>query len=162
MEPNSQFFQELLRNRPESICENICLMNCTGTVNYIEGSPDTISAYLGGIKENLEQFKHEGSNVVELGQEVQKQALTMEAVLNKNQDPKIIDYAAFDIEGSELPVLEVFPFDKYLILALSIETGGEAWSKIYALLLANGYVEVKNPFNSDKPYEKYVLHHSIV
>ncbi|HEY9809667.1 MAG TPA: tetratricopeptide repeat protein [Halomicronema sp.] len=162
VEPNSYFFQELIVNRPNSICENICLAKHTGTVNYMEGSPNTISPYLGGIKENLEQFKHNGSTVVQLAQEVQKQALTMEAVLKKHQAPKIIDYAAFDIEGSELPVLEVFPFDEYLILALSIETGGVPWSKIYELLLAKGYVEVKNPFNSDKPYEKYVLHHSIL
>jgi tetratricopeptide (TPR) repeat protein len=162
VEPNSHFFQELIGNRPKSICENICLANRAETVNYIEGSPNTISPYLGGIKENLEKFRHDGSNVVELGQEVQKQALTMEAVLKKHQAPKIIDYAAFDIEGSELPVLEVFPFDEYLILALSIETGGVAWSKIYELLLAKGYVEVNNPFNRDKHFEKYVLHHSIL
>ncbi len=143
VEPNSDFFQELLRNRPNSICENICLANHSGRVAYIEGGSNMVNPYLGGIKENLEQFKHNGSTVINEGQEVQKLALTMEAVLKKHQAPKIIDYAAFDIEGSELPVLEVFPFDEYLILALSIETGGVAWSKIYELLASKGYIEVQ-------------------
>lgn len=73
----------------------------------------------------------------------------------------MIDYAAFDIEGSELDVLEVFPFDQYTFLALTLECDRTIRTPISNLLTANGYYQIRNPFNRDKPWEMYWLHQSV-
>lgn len=160
VEPNDYFFEQLLRYRPGSICERVCLSNRRGTVSYIEGSQETVSPYLSGIKSNLEQVKYQGKAVVQQGKEVEKPATTLEALLKQHHAPKVIDYAAFDIEGSELDALQAFPFDEYTILALSLECDGTIQSSISQLLTANGYQPAKNPFNRDKPWEMYWLHQS--
>lgn len=160
VEPNSTFFEQLIINRPNSICENVCLARQSGQVKYIEGSSETVSPYLGGIKSNLETIKYEGQKVIQRGKEVEKHSMTLESILKKHHAPSVIDFAAFDIEGSELEVLEGFPFDKYTFLALSLECDGSIWDEISRLLIPNGYNEVKNPFNHDKYWERYWLHRS--
>ncbi|AFZ15632.1 hypothetical protein Cri9333_4869 (plasmid) [Crinalium epipsammum PCC 9333] len=161
VEPNDGFFEQLIVNRPHSICEPVCLSNKPGKVIFIEGSDDTVSPYLSGIKSNLEQVKYQGKEVVQKGRAVEKSAITLEALLKKYHAPKVIDYAAFDIEGSELDVLEVFPFDDYQFLALSLECDGSIRLPISQLLKSNGYRSAKNPFNRDKPWEMYWVHKSV-
>ncbi|MDZ7957762.1 MAG: FkbM family methyltransferase [Aulosira sp. DedQUE10] len=161
VEPNDYFFKQLVHNRPNSICEQVCLSNQTGTVTYIEGSDDTVSPYLSGIKSNLETVKYQGAEVVQKGKAVDKEAITLETLLKKYNAPKVIDYAAFDIEGSELDVLEVFPFDPYVFLALSLECDASIRLPISQLLKSKGYRRTKNPFNRDKPWEMYWLHQSV-
>lgn len=158
VEPNDYFFEQLVVNRPNSICEKVCLSNRSGSLTFIEGSEDTVSPYLSGVKSNLEQVKYQGKEVVQKGRAVEKEATTLEALLKKYNAPKVIDYAAFDIEGSELDVLEVFPFDEYRFLALSLECDSSIRAPISQLLSANGYRQIKNPFNRDKPWEIYWLH----
>ena len=157
VEPNDLFFKELVENRSDSICENLCLSNRTGKVIYIEGSKDMVSPYLGGIKENLIKFRRNGKEVIEKGKEIEKEAITIFDLLRRHNAPKVIEYIALDIEGSELPVLEVFPFAEYKVLAFSVE--GKQCNN---LLVSQGYREVKNPFNSDKLFEQYFLHETII
>lgn len=161
VEPNDQFFSELLVNRPNSHCENVCLAKEAGIVQYIEGAETTVSPYLGGIKSHLETMKHGGRQVVALGREVEKRAVTLEALLDKHQAPPVIEYAAFDMEGAELEVLQGFPFQKYALLAISVECDGIVWDDVTRLLAGQGYREARNPFNVDKPWERYWLHRSL-
>jgi FkbM family methyltransferase len=161
VEPNAEFFSQLRANRPNSLCENVCLAKENGKVLYIEGGTHTVDPYLGGIKSNLETFKADGHQVILCGKAIEQDSLTLEAVLDKHHAPRVIDYAAFDIEGSELEVLSSFPFDKYTFLALSLECDWSMWNDISRLLVANGYKEVSNPFNVDMPWERYWLHNSI-
>ncbi|MFM6203308.1 MAG: hypothetical protein ACKPE1_29960, partial [Dolichospermum sp.] len=70
VEPSDYFFEQLVRNRPNSICEQVCLSNQVGTVTFIEGSDETVSPYLSGIKSNLETVKYQGKEVVAKGKEV--------------------------------------------------------------------------------------------
>jgi hypothetical protein len=130
-------------------------------VTYIEGDDHRVSAFLGGIKENLQRFKFGGADVIAQGREVQKRAVPLASLLDKHHVPHTIDYASFDMEGSELTVLEGFPFHRYRFLALSLECDGSIWDRTSAVLSANGYREVKNPFNQDKPWERYWLHRSM-
>ncbi|BAQ64665.1 sulfotransferase [Geminocystis sp. NIES-3709] len=162
VEPHDDFFQQLKINRPQSICENICLADKTENVTYIEGDIETVSAYLSGIQANLEEFKYQGAEVVAKGRKVQKQATTLEALLRKHNAPKVIDYGAFDIEGSELKVLEHFPFDEYTFLALSLECDYQFRLILNKLLTFHGYKQVKNPFNHNMPWEQYYLHQSLL
>ncbi|MBW4576556.1 MAG: FkbM family methyltransferase [Aphanothece sp. CMT-3BRIN-NPC111] len=161
VEPNDMFFEKLVQNRPNSICEKLCLSEHSGKVVYIEGDEHTVSPYLGGIKENLEKFKYKGTEVIQKGKEVEKDAITIESLLKKHNAPPVIDYGAFDIEGSELKVLEKFPFNEYQFLALSLECDRSISLEIRKLLLPYGYISVRNPFNKDKPWEQYFLHESI-
>jgi FkbM family methyltransferase len=161
VEPSDYFFDTLVINRPQSICERVCLSDRAGTVTYIEGSDDTVSPYLSGIKSNLETVKYQGKEVVQKGSAVEKPTVTLEELLDKYNAPKVIDFAAFDIEGSELDVLSVFPFDRYIFLALSLECDGSIRVPITELLTAQGYRPSKNPFNRDKLWEMYWLHESI-
>jgi FkbM family methyltransferase len=161
VEPSDYFFDQLVVNRANSICEQVCVSNKPGTVIFIEGSDYTVSPYLSGIKSNLEEVKRQGKEVVQKGRAVEKEAITLEALLKKYHAPQVIDYAAFDIEGSELDVLEVFPFDEYQFLALSLECDGSIRLPISQLLQSHGYRQINNPFNRDKPWEIYWLHESI-
>jgi hypothetical protein len=161
VEPSDYFFDTLVVNRPHSICEPVCLSNRSGTAVYIEGSDETVSPYLSGIKSNLETVKYQGKDVVEKGRAVEKPTVTLAALLDKYHAPQVIDFAAFDIEGSELDVLSVFPFDRYQFLALSLECDGSIRAPISELLRSQGYRQSKNPFNRDKPWEIYWLHQSI-
>lgn len=161
IEPHDAFFQTLTQNRLNSICENLCLSDQIGEVVFVEGYGDPITPYLSGIKSNLQNYKHQSEKILQKGREIIKESTTLEALLKKHQAPRIIDYAAFDIEGSEFEVLRVFPFNEYQFSALSLECDGYIWNDITNLLTANGYYEVKNPFNSDKIWERYWLHERI-
>ena len=161
VEPSDVFFEQLVVLRPNSICENVCLSNIAGTVNFIQGEGRPEDPYFSGIKENLEQFKADSSHILQTGKFVQKPAITLENLLDKHGAPDIIDYAAFDIEGSELKVLENFPFERYQFSALSLECDRSMWNSITALLSNNGYNEVGNPFNSDMHWERYWLHKTL-
>jgi FkbM family methyltransferase len=157
IEPHTRFFEQLKVNRPNSICLNLCLSDKPGSVLFIEGDEDSLSPYLSGIERNLVHFKHGGNEISKLGRKVEKQAVTLASVLASCRAPQLIDYAAFDIEGSELEVLREFPFEHYKFRAISMECDGKIWNEVTGLLQSNGYQEVKNPFNSDKPWERYFL-----
>jgi hypothetical protein len=115
------FFRELVHNRPNSIHENVCLAGKAGMVSFVQGAGEPSRPdYCSGIRENL-LTKTGGSDIVESGKTVQKAAFPLAEVLDKHGAPAVIDYGAFDIEGSELEVLEPFPFSRYTFRAMSLE-----------------------------------------
>ncbi len=157
VEPGAPF-GALAKNRPGSICENLCLADHNGPVRFVQAS----QAGYSGIKEKLLQkdLLHQqrwGTSKTEWqdGQPVEKEiaAVRFYDLLTSHHAPRIIHYVAFDMEGSEYSVLENFPFDQFKILAFSIE--GDTCSE---LLNANGYRQVGNPFNTEAPWEHYYLH----
>lgn len=156
IEPNSDYFQKLKKNRKNSICENLCLSESKGIVTYLKGENDKVHPMLGGIKSNLLQYRQDSQEIINHGKEISIESITLYELLQKHNAPKTIHYLAMDIEGSELPVLEVFPFDQYQILAISIEG-----MQCNDLLYSKGYINVVNPFNTDKLYEQYFVHKSI-
>ena len=156
VEPNDDYFQELIINRPGSICESSCLAACSGKVTYIEGDKKQIDPMRGGIKENLIKYKENYQEVLNKSREIVKEALSLADLLEKHNAPQVIDYLAMDIEGSEYPVLFTFPLAKYQILAISIE-GFDCND----LLVGKGYLNVQNPFNTKELYEQFFIHPSI-
>lgn len=146
IEPSLQWFSSLCQNR-RCICDNSCLSNDNKRVQFVE------SYGWGGILSNLGEGKkpHWGQ-----GEYVEKETRTLESVLQKYNAPDVIDFLALDIEGSELSVLSVFPFDKYKVLAISIEGGA-----CNELLFSEGYIRVHNPFNKLAPWETYFLHQTL-
>lgn len=87
---------------------------------------------------------------------VPKETVSLFDLLEQHHAPTVIEYFCLDVEGSELPILEAFPFDKpYKILAFSVEG-----HRCTDLLKRNGYVEVKNPYSS-QTFEAYYVHREI-
>jgi len=77
-------------------------------------------------------------------------------ILEEHGAPARIDYLSLDIEGGEAEVLEVFPFDRYAVAALSVESPGNLG--IAAILESRGYVEVTNPFaRADQDWEHFFV-----
>ena len=80
-------------------------------------------------------------------------SLSLESILKEANAPEVIDYLSMDIETYEYEVLKGFPFDRYKIMALSIE--GHHCND---LLISKGYRHVQNPFNTEETFENYFLH----
>lgn len=162
IEPNEQFYQQLVQNRPNSICEKVCLSDRHETVTFIlaDADPD-VAPYISGVKENLENYKWEGDKIAATGKQISLPAVPLVALLRKHHAPKVIDFAAFDIEGSELKVIESFPFEEYTFLSLSVEADPWVWEPMLKRLQQYGYREVPNPF-CDKSWEHYCLHKSML
>jgi FkbM family methyltransferase len=161
IEPNPEFAQLIPQHRPNSIHEMVCLSDTIETVTFIFADDDPLIApYISGVKENLENYKWQGDKIAQTGTPVEMPAVPLVDLLRKHHAPKRIDFAAFDIEGSELKVIESFPFDEYTFLALSVEADEWIWERMMQRLSQFGYREVKNPF-CDKIWEKYCIHESI-
>lgn len=142
VEPCSAFFPQLCHNRPKAICENVCVFDCTGFVRFHE------DRFLSRVVPETHELQ---------GQDRSMPAITLGDLLGKHQAPKVIDYLAMDVEGSERRILSVFPFDQYRVLAISME-GDNARD----ILRDNHFVKVRNPFNTVCPWETHYVHQSVV
>ena len=156
VEPNDTLFAQLKKSRPRSIHENVCLAATSRPVRFIAGERAS-HPYLSGIRENLLEYKQGGGQVVSQGREVAKVGMPLADLLRKHALPSVIDYAALDLEGSELEVLSSFPFGEYRFHAISTECDGSMWHGLTQVLQRAGYHEVVNPFNQDCPWERYWL-----
>ncbi|MGF1655659.1 MAG: glycosyltransferase [Verrucomicrobiales bacterium] len=160
IEPHSVFFKELLKNRPGSYCENVALTDRACEVDFLEGN-SRVSAYLSGIEKAVSN-KETSNSPQNIGPIVKKTGVPLAELLDKHHAPLVIDYGAFDIEGSENAVLMSFPHDRYRFLALSVESDEPSWKKLRPELVRWGYRETQNPFNLTMSWERYCLHESIL
>jgi FkbM family methyltransferase len=155
IEPNGALFDRLRRTRPNSIHENVCLAAESGHADFVEAVGR--SPLLSGVRQVLERYKSDAGEVLANGNTVCKPAATLAELLRTHQAPAVIEYGAFDIEGSELEALRSFPFDEYRFLAISLELDGAIAAETTRLLTGKGYREVQNPFNTAFPWEHYFL-----
>jgi TPR repeat protein len=144
VEPSSRFFGELVKSR-ECQCVSVCLAGECGEVDFIEAE------YYGGIREHLQEHHRDGW---EDGKTVKKRALSLQKLLEECNAPKTIDYLSLDLEGSELEVLRVFPFDQYKIRCMTIELSHR--DEIIELVKSKGFVVVSNPYQ--RPHVDWELH----
>jgi hypothetical protein len=143
VEPNAEYFA-LLRKSRRCLCVSCCLYDREGVVEFVE------SAYsLGGILDTydprvLEQAKREFSVPQDAAgnpKTVQKPARPIQSVLDACAAPRVIDYWSLDTEGSELAILQSFPFDRYAFRTLTVEHNfGASRGAIRAFLESRGYV----------------------
>jgi FkbM family methyltransferase len=123
VEPNEIIFAELVRNR-RCCCINCALYNREGTVDFVEKA-----FVLGGILDEYhpEHLQHAiasfGVPEDAAGRPVtvSRPARTVRSVLRECAAPSVIDYWSLDTEGSELTILESFPFDEYSFRVLTVE-----------------------------------------
>lgn len=146
VEPNKQFYEELIRNRT-CHCVNCCLYGHEGTVNFLEANT------LGGIVEEFQpghlEYATRTFGIIpdEHGNysTVQKEARTIESVLDEFHAPPVIDYWSLDTEGSELAILKSFPFNKYSFKVLTVEHNHHLPIRdaIRRLMYGNRYVLIR-------------------
>lgn len=162
IEPHDEFFADLVHFRPNSVHENVCLASEAGWVEFAQPSArDGVSPFRSGVRRVLEESKWEGAEVVAKAALVRKPAAALADLLRKHHAPWVIDYGAFDIEGSEYEALRAFPFGEYRFLALSFELDPRAEVLLAKLLGSNGYRKTSNPLNRNCPWEHYWLHESV-
>ena len=66
--------------------------------------------------------------------------ISLNDLLRKHNAPTEIDYLSIDTEGSELSILEAFPFDKWKIGIITVEHNYlDSRREVQALLESNGY-----------------------
>ena len=161
IEPHDDFYGELVLNRPRSVCVSVCLSDRSETVDFVMAEGVEGLAYCSGVQDNLTQ-KWGSDEILQTGRVVQKQAVPLADVLRNHAAPRVIDYLAIDIEGSEYKVLRDFPFEEYVFRAMTIETDEWVWEKLMPILNHHGYQQVSSPFNTDRLFEKYCLHRSVL
>ncbi|WP_158817981.1 FkbM family methyltransferase [Methylocapsa sp. S129] len=158
IEPNSEMFASLLKNR-RCKCLNLCLFDREGDIEFLENG-----RMLGGILESYDpqhlqyvceictlQENDDGSFVT-----VRKRCRLPESVLRECGAPSVIDYWSLDTEGSELAILESFPFETYSCRVITVEHNRKpVRQRIRDCLFEHGYRHVA-AFGIDDCYAKGV------
>jgi FkbM family methyltransferase len=129
VEPATPYFRELEKNRRAAL-ENVCLLDRETDVDFLEAGGH------GGIPEFF------SANYQQTGRATQKKALPLATLLDKHHAPARIDYLSLDTEGTELTILQAFPFDRYSFGAITVEHNHHAPQRdgLRALLQSKGYV----------------------
>jgi hypothetical protein len=95
---------------------------------------------VGGVAETLGAWNDQAPRapVVKLT------TVTLEDILVRAAAPRLIHFVSLDIEGAELEALRAFPFERYRVVAWTIEHNREEpkRSQVAALLAAHGYRRV--------------------
>jgi hypothetical protein len=145
VEPNSEMFRWLVRSRA-CVCVNCCLYDRGGDVEFFESAGvlgGIIAEYNPGL---LQQARDLVASQFGPGHQVTvaKPARTIRSILREHDAPHLIDYWSLDTEGSELAILESFPFDEYAVRVLTVEHNGtpDRW-RIRQLLESRGYRRVR-------------------
>ncbi len=165
VEPNPKLraFQNLQANR-SCICENLCIYNKKGTVDFMARGRRIESS---GIYEDCasviikDMVENRGHPIIQVPY------ITLLELLEEHDAPKIIDYINIDTEGSEWEILKDFDFDKYTFLTMTIEHNyweGSGWDekekikrdKIRKLLFEKGYI-----IDIELPWEDWFVHKSL-
>lgn len=71
---------------------------------------------------------------------MQRPARTVRSILRAANAPRTVDYWSLDTEGSELAILQCFPFDEYAVRVLTVEHNHyPVRAEIRAFLEGHGY-----------------------
>jgi len=136
-EPIPNKFENLVKNRPNSICYNEAVYNSSGlTVIFdIANSCD----FLSGISNHIDCHK---STVDANKKTIQVQTISLLDVLKNANAPSFIEYMSLDTEGSEFQILQNFDFEKYTFGLIDVEHNyiEPRRTKIRNLLLSKGYI----------------------
>jgi FkbM family methyltransferase len=129
VEPATGYFERLRRER-KCFVENVCLLDREAEVEFLEAGGH------GGIKMFFDiDYKQRGRSV-------KKRAVPLVTLLEQHKAPSVIEYLSLDTEGTEFVILKDFPFNKYRILAITIEHNNNSAvrDELRSLLTRNGYV----------------------
>ena len=147
VEPNQDMFRELVQHR-RCICLHCCLYDRDGAVDFLE-----VAGVYGGIVQAYDPAHLRFTREV-LGERwpdgaaaptVTKPARTIRAILREAGAPRTIDYWSLDTEGSELALLESFPFDEFHFRVLTVEHNqAPVRDQLRRFLESRGYTRVRD------------------
>lgn len=145
VEPNSAYYARLTRAR-RCTCLHACLYDRVADLPFLEAA-----GTLGGLVDAFspQQLAHairtqhlplDAAGVPPL---VTKRTMTLQTALAEANAPPVIDYWSLDTEGTELLLLNSFPFDRYTFNVLTVEHNHQpARIAIRRLLERRGFIHV--------------------
>ena len=121
IEANPSAFASLAQNRPHCKTLHAAIYDHSGSVEFekIEGGLYGWS----GIKSTIEpqhRTRIQANIPLENRSVIDVPCVTLDEVLSSNAI-KSIDYMSIDVEGAEQKILQVFPFQRYVIDVLGVE-----------------------------------------
>ena len=121
IEPNPKLFWTLRRVvRRRCVCVRACIDRHAGTVDYVM-SGDTSGIIAADTDNSTSMRAQRLARAFAENRTRRLKAVPLSAILDQHGAPPVIDYLSLDIEGAEQRVLESFPFERYTILALTVE-----------------------------------------
>jgi len=133
-EPNPSYAEQVHRNRRCHVSTK-CVFDKTGetvTFHAVKGRPalSTIEGF--GTTDERSDFREEYvSHDVE--------TITLEDLLVEAGAPTELDFLSIDTEGSELPILQAFDFDRFRFRCIAVEHNEVQREALYELLTSKGY-----------------------
>lgn len=148
IEPISEIFQELQKNRPDAILENCAVSETDGMVDFLNVTG--YSEMTSGIVSNYdprhraridgEVEEHGGTKTV-----IQVRSYPLSTLLEKH-DIHHIHYLSIDVEGSEMSVIRSIDFSKVFIDVIGFENNYDDNSApIIQYLQERGYSRFPSP-----------------
>lgn len=139
-EPNPLFFEELKKNRNCKVVD-ACIAGKSGeTVEFI------LADVFGGMEKYANADMHAA---VRAAYKEERNTITLDTIslhdlLISLDAPKEIDYISIDTEGSELEIIESFPFDRWDVKMLTIEHNYSIQrEKIHSIMQSFGYRRIE-------------------
>jgi len=143
IEPCDDLFEQLKNNR-SCLCENVCVGNKEGEVDFCWNVGYTSA--LSGVMEYYcqkhinriisEQEAHGGKSTV-----IKKPIKTLTTILNSINAPSHIEYLKLDVEGGEYSIIDGIDFSKYTFDLITIEYNyDEEFLRCKTLLSDRGYI----------------------
>ena len=152
-EPIPNRFEELVINRPNSVCYNQAVYSESGLslIFDIANNFDLLS----GISDHIDAYK---LNVDANKTSIEVQTISLLDVLDNANAPRFIEYMSLDTEGTELEIIKKFDFEKYTFGLIDIEHNyiQPRRSEINNLLLSKGYV-----YEGENKWDDMYKHNSI-
>lgn len=130
-----------MKNMENRTCQqfNVALGSKSGLTKFI-GDGSSVLSGLDGYVNNKE---HNNMHFYKVNNFPKNEVLVRKPldVLKETNLPKVIDYMSLDVEGSEMDILEIFPFDKYCIKYSTIETNNDKnkEKKMESFMKSKGY-----------------------
>ncbi len=155
VEPIPKRYKSLCKNRPNSICFDKAVYNVSNeqVIFDIANNFDLLS----GISSNIDCHKN---SVNENKSQITVTTISLNDLLEKSNAPSFIDYLSLDTEGSELEILKMLDFQKYIIGFIDVEHNyvEPRRTQIRELLISNGYEYIKeNKFDDCYKHKSIVL-----
>ena len=140
-EPAKVYYPQLENNRNCFIDQN-CIYSVSNKELTLIEAPKQIDSGMSSILEFA--FDDRFSKVRLQGKKYMVNSITLEALLEKYNAPKIIDYISIDTEGSEYETLKNFNFKKYSFRFITCEHMyvQKKREDIFKLLKSNGYKRI--------------------
>ena len=146
IEPIKKVFDNLIRNRPNSLNLNCAVSNKDGKTEFLNNKGST--EMLSGIKNtfgnrHLQRLNKENNETGSTTETITVNTKKLETIFNEN-NIKHVNYLSIDVEGGEFEVIKSINFDKVFIDVIGFE---------------NNYSDDSNPIISYLENKNFIVIH---